>query len=114
MTLYFDTKVQFLDSDAISTIGVWHQNESIFAVASYSQNRGGSVTIFDDLVSLGIKKNQTKKKISIKITGGTTARYLIPSSSNISSNCFGLASGKTSSSFWLGEWRSSRLVQWKS
>lgn len=57
MTLYFDTKVQFLDSDAISTIGVWHQNESIFAVASFSQNRGGSVTIFDDLVSFSIKKS---------------------------------------------------------
>ncbi|XP_055845818.1 intraflagellar transport protein 140 homolog [Episyrphus balteatus] len=48
MTLYFDSKVQFLDSDAVSTIGRWHPNEPIFAVASYSQDRGGSVTIFDD------------------------------------------------------------------
>lgn len=63
MTLYFDTKVQFLDSDAISTIGVWHQNESIFAVSSFSQNRGGSVTIFDDLVSFF---STAKKKKSIK------------------------------------------------
>ncbi|XP_055541505.1 intraflagellar transport protein 140 homolog [Wyeomyia smithii] len=48
MTLYFDTKVQFLDSEAISTVSSWHQNEPIFAVASYSHERGGSVTIFDD------------------------------------------------------------------
>lgn len=50
MTLYFDTTVQFLDSQAISTIGQWHSKESIFAVASYSSDQGGSVTIFDDLV----------------------------------------------------------------
>lgn len=48
MTLYFDTKVQFLDADAISTISAWHPNENLFAVASFSQDRGGSVTIFDD------------------------------------------------------------------
>ncbi|XP_062537441.1 intraflagellar transport protein 140 homolog [Armigeres subalbatus] len=48
MTLYFDSKVQFLDSEAISTVSCWHPNESIFAVASYSNERGGSVTIFDD------------------------------------------------------------------
>ncbi|XP_055617076.1 intraflagellar transport protein 140 homolog [Toxorhynchites rutilus septentrionalis] len=48
MTLYFDTKVQFLDSEAISTVSCWHPNEPIFAVASYSNERGGSVTIFDD------------------------------------------------------------------
>ncbi|XP_058128207.1 intraflagellar transport protein 140 homolog [Anopheles ziemanni] len=48
MTLYFDTKVQFLDSEAISTVSSWHAVEPIFAVASYSNERGGSVTIFDD------------------------------------------------------------------
>ena len=52
MTLYFDTKVEFLDSDVVSTIGCWHINEPIFAVASYSQDRGGSVTIFTDSVSI--------------------------------------------------------------
>lgn len=52
MTLYFDTKVQFLDSDAISTISVWHPIENLFAVASYSQERGGFVTLFDDTVSI--------------------------------------------------------------
>ncbi|XP_035773197.1 intraflagellar transport protein 140 homolog [Anopheles albimanus] len=48
MTLFFDTKVQFLDSEAISTVSSWHPVEPIFAVASYSSVRGGSVTIFDD------------------------------------------------------------------
>ncbi|KAM8718120.1 hypothetical protein ACLKA7_004773 [Drosophila subpalustris] len=48
MTLYFDTKIEFLDVDAVSTISSWHPNEPLFAVASYSQERGGSVTIFAD------------------------------------------------------------------
>lgn len=59
MTLYFDTKIEFLDSDAVSTISSWHPNEPLFAVASYSQERGGSVTIFADTVSfisLGIEE----------------------------------------------------------
>lgn len=51
MTLYFDTKIEFLDSDAVSTIGIWHPIEPLFAVASLSQERGGSVTIFSDTVS---------------------------------------------------------------
>jgi hypothetical protein len=51
MSLYFDTKVQFLDDETISTIGVWHRNYPTFAVANYSQERGGSVTLFDDGVS---------------------------------------------------------------
>lgn len=59
MTLYFDTKVEFLDSDAVSTIGTWHSNESVFAVASYSQDRGGSVTIFSDSVSYKQMKIKT-------------------------------------------------------
>lgn len=54
MTLYFDTKVEFLDSDAVSTIGNWHLSEPLFAVASYSQERGGSITIFTDSVSIEI------------------------------------------------------------
>ncbi|BFF95614.1 intraflagellar transport protein 140 homolog [Drosophila madeirensis] len=48
MTLYFDTKIEFLDSDAVSTISSWHPNEPLFAVASFSPDRGGSVTIFAD------------------------------------------------------------------
>lgn len=50
MTLLFDTKVEFLDSDAVGTIGSWHSHEPIFAVASYSQEGGGSVTVFADTV----------------------------------------------------------------
>ncbi|KAH8412279.1 hypothetical protein KR009_000984 [Drosophila setifemur] len=48
MTLYFDTKIEFLDSDAVSTISSWHPSEPLFAVASFSPDRGGSVTIFAD------------------------------------------------------------------
>ncbi|CAO1309472.1 unnamed protein product [Diamesa hyperborea] len=48
MTLFFDTKVQFLDVETISTICVFHPNESLFAVASFGHDRGGSVTIFED------------------------------------------------------------------
>lgn len=55
MTLYFDTKAQFLDGDAVSTVCCWHLTHPLFAVASYNQNRGGSVTIFDDLVGIHIK-----------------------------------------------------------
>jgi len=51
MTLYFDTKIEFLDSDAVSTISSWHPSEPLFAVASFSPERGGSVTIFADTVS---------------------------------------------------------------
>lgn len=51
MTLFFDTKVQFLDPETISTIVVFHPKEPIFAVAGFGENRGGSVTIFDDSVS---------------------------------------------------------------
>ncbi|GAB0089345.1 intraflagellar transport protein 140 homolog [Sergentomyia squamirostris] len=48
MTLFFDTKVQFPDQDAVSTVAQWHRLEPLLAVASYSQERGGSVTIFTD------------------------------------------------------------------
>lgn len=51
MTLFFDTKVQFLDSETISTTVQFHPREPLFAVAGYGENRGGSVTIFDDSVS---------------------------------------------------------------
>lgn len=55
MTLYFDTKAQFLDGEAVSTVCCWHLRHPLFAVASYNQNRGASVTIFDDSVSVQIK-----------------------------------------------------------
>lgn len=52
MTLYFDTKAQFIDGDVISTVCAWHPSEPIFAVSNFHQDRGASVTIFDDTVSL--------------------------------------------------------------
>lgn len=62
MTLYFDTKAQFLDGEAVSTVCCWHSRHPLFAVASYNQNRGGSVTIFDDTVS-----NQIKNRIFLEL-----------------------------------------------
>lgn len=56
MTLYFDTKAQFLDGDAVSTVCCWHLRHPLFAVASYNQSRGASVTIFDDSVGVHIEK----------------------------------------------------------
>lgn len=52
MSLFFDTKVQFVDNDTVSTIVVFHPFESIFAVAGYGDNRGGTVTIFDESVRM--------------------------------------------------------------
>lgn len=52
MTLYFDTRVNFIDGNAVSTVCAWHTNEPIFAVAHFHQDRGASVTIFDDTVSV--------------------------------------------------------------
>lgn len=51
MTLYFDTKAQFLDGDAVTTVCCWHLIQPLFAVASYNQDRGACVTIFDDSVN---------------------------------------------------------------
>lgn len=55
MTLYFDTKLQFFDAAAVSTVGSAHSKEPLVAIASYSSDQGGSVTIFDDSV------NKTKR-----------------------------------------------------
>lgn len=55
MTIYFDTTVQFLDLHEVSTVGVWHSKEPVFALASFRSDRGGSVTIFDDLVIESMK-----------------------------------------------------------
>lgn len=74
MTLFFDTKVQFLDEKTVSTVSDWHLNEpvpiyfgfselpflthyyylqlflpfQIFALATYT-DKGGSITIFNDM-----------------------------------------------------------------
>ncbi|KAF5302514.1 hypothetical protein FQR65_LT00886 [Abscondita terminalis] len=49
MTLYFETPVLFNESNVISTNEVWHPNFPLLAIASYSQERGGFVAIFDEL-----------------------------------------------------------------
>lgn len=46
-TLFYDTAVQFLDTDAVSTHSAWHPSRSLCAIASYSAAHGGSVSLFD-------------------------------------------------------------------
>ncbi|XP_076655730.1 intraflagellar transport protein rempA [Halictus rubicundus] len=48
MSLYFDTRVQNPETASISTHALWHSNDPILAVAAYSQDRGGFVTLYDD------------------------------------------------------------------
>jgi len=50
MSLYFDSKVQSPDPGCINIYLEWHEKHPLLAVSSYSQDRGGSVTIYDDLV----------------------------------------------------------------
>ncbi|CAH0563779.1 unnamed protein product [Brassicogethes aeneus] len=49
MTLYFEYPVIFPETGSVSVNGLWHPNEPLLAVASFSQDRGGFVTIFDEL-----------------------------------------------------------------
>ncbi|CAK9817048.1 Intraflagellar transport protein 140 homolog [Anthophora quadrimaculata] len=48
MSLYFDTRVQNPETASISTHSIWHANYPLLAVAAYSQDKGGFVTIYDD------------------------------------------------------------------
>ncbi|XP_043479538.1 intraflagellar transport protein 140 homolog [Leptopilina heterotoma] len=48
MTLYFDTRVQNPESASINTCAIWHSNLPFLAVAAFSQDKGGFVTLFDD------------------------------------------------------------------
>ncbi|XP_041978131.1 intraflagellar transport protein 140 homolog [Aricia agestis] len=48
MTLYIDTKLNFVDSNVISTVASWHQSLPLLAVGSYNQEKGGFVTIFQE------------------------------------------------------------------
>lgn len=48
MTLYFDIRVQNPESASISTLAIWHSNYPLLAIAAYSQDKGGFVTIYDD------------------------------------------------------------------
>lgn len=51
MTLYIDTKLSFSDENVVSTVGSWHASLPLLAVGSYSQEKGGFVTIFQETVS---------------------------------------------------------------
>ncbi|PBC28358.1 intraflagellar transport protein 140 homolog [Apis cerana] len=48
MSLYFDTRVQNPETASISTHAIWHVNYPLLAVAAYSQDKGGFITIYDD------------------------------------------------------------------
>ncbi|XP_023246567.1 intraflagellar transport protein 140 homolog [Copidosoma floridanum] len=48
MSLYFDTKVKCPEPGAVNTYATWHSNLPLLAVAAYSQERGGFVTVYDD------------------------------------------------------------------
>lgn len=51
MTLYIDTKLNFADSNVVSTLGSWHPSLPLLALGSYNQEKGGFVTIFQENVS---------------------------------------------------------------
>ncbi|KAK0096463.1 hypothetical protein PV326_005425 [Microctonus aethiopoides] len=48
MTLYFDIRVQNTETASINTHAHWHSNIPLLAIAAYSQDKGGFVTIYDD------------------------------------------------------------------
>lgn len=48
MSLYFDIRVQSPETASISTLIAWHNNYPLLAIAAYSQDKGGFVTIYDD------------------------------------------------------------------
>lgn len=50
MTLYIENAVTFPESGSISINALWHPNISLLAAASFSQDKGGYVIIFDELV----------------------------------------------------------------
>lgn len=51
MTLYFENSANFPEPGSISVNGIWHSNLPLLAVSSFSQDRGGFVIVFDELVS---------------------------------------------------------------
>jgi hypothetical protein len=114
MTLFFDTKAQFLDGETISTTVVFHPNESLFAVAGFNDHRGGSVTIFDDTVNF-VHKYFSDRCITEEnlILGRAIARHNLSKSSRESSNIACVSSAQAVVDFWLGKWRDSSLDQWK-
>lgn len=65
MTLFFDNKINFGEDDVVSTILEWHSTESLLAVASYSQSKGGIISIIDEYVCRYISKfnNHLKNRV---------------------------------------------------
>lgn len=49
-----ENAVTFPESGSISINAVWHPNVSLLAAASFSQDKGGYVIIFDELVCIDI------------------------------------------------------------
>lgn len=112
MTLFFDTKVQFLDGETISTIVVFHPNEPLFAVAGYGENRGGSVTIFDDSVRCSNFMIFLHLD-AFFIIGRTSARHHLPEPPREPGHVAGVPPSKAAADFWMGEWRNSCVDQWQ-
>lgn len=54
MTLYIENSANFPEAGSITVNGIWHPSVSLLAVSSFSQDRGGFVIIFDELVSIPI------------------------------------------------------------
>jgi len=46
MSLYFDNAIQSPNSHAINTHMAWHNQASCLAVASYSEEIGGTVNVY--------------------------------------------------------------------
>lgn len=51
MTLYFDYRVRLEDVSSTTNAIEWHPQHPLLAVASFNIERGGCVSICDDLVS---------------------------------------------------------------
>lgn len=67
MTLYFENSANFPEQGAISVNGIWHPTVPLLAVSSFSQERGGFVIIFDEVVSTYIKVNSMMSLINYEI-----------------------------------------------
>lgn len=52
MTLYIDTKLNFADTNVVTTLSSWHPSLPLLAVGSYNQEKGGFVTIFQESVRI--------------------------------------------------------------
>lgn len=71
MTLYFENALRSGELSSISLNVKWHPNATFLAVASFSQEKGGFVTVFDELVRelrIFLYRNKT-------IVNNITSRY---------------------------------------